>query len=211
MHYLFSLHPFFPIPHSTHTFPFSLFVPHDFEFHGTKETKRGLTRMDAVLDQLSCFGFSFSRRLIRQTVRTLLKLYGEDGWKLIEEDGYKVVLDVILDEQESAQKANILTGTKNDECCKDITMDKTAHSSTFHDDHSTDIINNSKNAPVNYVPTYRRKPCYGWISDDDEDIIDNSKNAPVNYVPTYRRKPCYGWISDDDDDGTYFISLISTR
>ncbi|KAI3778557.1 hypothetical protein L2E82_07935 [Cichorium intybus] len=102
--------------------------------------------MDAVLDQLSCY--RFSRRLIRQTVRSLLKLYGEDGWKLIEEDGYKVVLDVILDEQESeSQKANILTGTKNDECCKDISMDKTAHSSTFHNDHSTDIINNSKNAP----------------------------------------------------------------
>ncbi|KAI3780538.1 hypothetical protein L2E82_10520 [Cichorium intybus] len=58
----------------------------------------GLTRMDAALDKVSCLGFS--KPLIRRTVRNLLKVYGDDGWKLIEEDGYKVVLDVILDEQE---------------------------------------------------------------------------------------------------------------
>ncbi|KAJ0678061.1 putative [histone H3]-lysine(4) N-trimethyltransferase [Helianthus annuus] len=66
----------------------------------------GQTRMDAALDHICKMGFS--RPLVRKTVKDLLKVYGEDGWMLIEEDAYKVLLDYILDEQEAAQTNNLL-------------------------------------------------------------------------------------------------------
>ncbi|CAI9296480.1 unnamed protein product [Lactuca saligna] len=177
-----------------HTHPASLFSLFNSTISSSMAPKRkrqtGLTRMDAALDQVSCFGFS--RQLIRRTVKNLLKVYGDDGWKLIEEDGYKVVIDFILDEQESEQKQNLLTNEassqeekpetellmakvkevsakdesfegnnnpaltihteKNNECLEDTSMemDKTAHSSTLHDDHHSPHefnIQCSENAP----------------------------------------------------------------
>ncbi|KAL7588707.1 hypothetical protein Lser_V15G36792 [Lactuca serriola] len=198
-----------------------------------RRRQTGLTRMDAALDQVSCFGFS--RQLIRRTVKNLLKVYGDDGWKLIEEDGYKVVIDFILDEQESEQKQNLLKNeassqekpgtelimtevkeesakdesfegnnnaaltihTENDECLEDTSMDmdKTAHSSTLHDDHSAHEFN---------IQCSENAPHSGPSSD--------ATNAPVN-LPVHRRKPCYGWISDDDDneEETFFIALTPAR
>ncbi|KAI3696079.1 hypothetical protein L1987_79088 [Smallanthus sonchifolius] len=71
-----------------------------------RRKKTGLTRMDAALDQMSSLGFS--KQIVRKTVGKLLKVYGDDGWKFIEEDGYKVLLDVILEEQETAETPNLL-------------------------------------------------------------------------------------------------------
>ncbi|KVH90422.1 uncharacterized protein LOC112521545 isoform X1 [Cynara cardunculus var. scolymus] len=195
-----------------------------------RRRKMGLTRMDAALDQMSTFGFS--RQLVRKTVRDLLKLYGDDGWILIEEDGYKVLIDVLLDEQETEQTRNLLkdasseientgnelvtvesnevaaedasfngnnnasltnyTGSENKECLKDIALDKSTLKSPFDtcDNHSADEVNLqcSKDPPVS-------------------ELASIAANTPVN-VSVGRRKPCYGWISDDDcDEETKFIAL----
>lgn len=196
----------------------------------------GLTRMDAALDQMSSFGFS--RQLVRKTVRNLLKLYGDEGWILIEEDGYKVLLDVLLDDQETAQTQNLLkdaedtqdasseivntgnelvtvelnevaaedisingnnnasptnyTGSENKECWKDIALDETTLKSPF------DTVDNHSSNEVNLQCS------------EDPPLLEPASVAahtPVN-VPIGRRKPCYGWISDDDcDEETKFIAL----
>ncbi|PWA78555.1 WIYLD domain-containing protein [Artemisia annua] len=71
--------------------------------------KKGQTRRDAALEHMTAYGFS--KPLIRKTLDHLRKLYGDDGWRLIEEDGYKVLLDVILDEQEETENThNLLEG-----------------------------------------------------------------------------------------------------
>ncbi|KAI3734354.1 hypothetical protein L6452_13822 [Arctium lappa] len=195
-----------------------------------RRRKMGLTRMDAALDQMSSFGFS--RQLVRKTVRNLLKLYGDEGWILIEEDGYKVLLDVLLDEQETAQTDNLLkdasseientgselvtvesnevaaedisingnnnasltnyTGLENKECWKDIALDETTLKSPFYtsDNHSADEVN--------------------LQCSEDPSLLEPAlvaAHTPVN-VPIGRRKPCYGWISDDDcDEEPKFIAL----
>ncbi|GJW86247.1 WIYLD domain-containing protein [Tanacetum coccineum] len=73
-----------------------------------KRIKKGLTRMDAALDHMTAYGFS--KPLIRKTLKDLLKLYGDEGWRFIEEDGYKVLLDVILNEQETENAHSLLEG-----------------------------------------------------------------------------------------------------
>ncbi|KAL4575507.1 hypothetical protein LXL04_022353 [Taraxacum kok-saghyz] len=197
----------------------------------------GLTRMDAALDQVSCMGFS--RQLIRRTVKNLLKVYGDDGWKLIEEDGYRVVLDFILDEQESAEKQKLLTHNESSQKEKtgkelamaeinevttkdasltihtDITMDKTTLSSTLQDDHSIDNINTqcSENAPLTTTPAdVAHTP--GCSRKPSCGWISDDDNVETSY----KRKPCYGWISDhddddddDDDEKTNFMTLTPAR
>nr|GEX86292.1 WIYLD domain-containing protein [Tanacetum cinerariifolium] len=64
--------------------------------------------MDAALDHMTAYGFS--KPLIRKTLKDLLKLYGDEGWRFIEEDGYKVLLDVILNEQETENAHSLLEG-----------------------------------------------------------------------------------------------------
>ncbi|XP_010256595.1 PREDICTED: uncharacterized protein LOC104596959 isoform X3 [Nelumbo nucifera] len=64
-----------------------------------RNKKVGLKRMDAAVDAL--FQMGFSKSLVRNTVKNLLKVYGgDDGWPFIEEGSYKLVLDTILEEQE---------------------------------------------------------------------------------------------------------------
>ncbi|KAI3816362.1 hypothetical protein L1987_16055 [Smallanthus sonchifolius] len=88
--------------------PNALFLPQpsSISMAPKRRKKTGLTRMDAALDQMSSLGFS--KQLVRKTVGNLLKVYGDYGWKFIEEDGYKVLLDVILEEQETTQAHNLL-------------------------------------------------------------------------------------------------------
>ncbi|KAK9124464.1 hypothetical protein Sjap_014066 [Stephania japonica] len=62
--------------------------------------KAGLTRMDAAIDALTPLGFS--KKLISSTVKALLKVYDDDsGWVFIEEASYKLLIDTILEEQET--------------------------------------------------------------------------------------------------------------
>ncbi|XP_024986230.1 uncharacterized protein LOC112521545 isoform X2 [Cynara cardunculus var. scolymus] len=165
-----------------------------------RRRKMGLTRMDAALDQMSTFGFS--RQLVRKTVRDLLKLYGDDGWILIEEDGYKVLIDVLLDEQETEQTRNLLKDASSEientgnELVTVESNEVAAEDASFNGNNNASLTNYtdevnlqcSKDPPVS-------------------ELASIAANTPVN-VSVGRRKPCYGWISDDDcDEETKFIAL----
>ncbi|GFY84509.1 hypothetical protein Acr_03g0012830 [Actinidia rufa] len=61
--------------------------------------KRRLMRMDAAVDHMGLYGFP--EELVRGSVKSLLKEYGgDDGWPFIEENGYMVLLNDILKEQD---------------------------------------------------------------------------------------------------------------
>ncbi|XP_057483624.1 uncharacterized protein LOC130770259 isoform X2 [Actinidia eriantha] len=61
--------------------------------------KRRLMRMDAAVDHMGLYGFP--EELVRGSVKNLLKEYGgDDGWPFIEENGYMVLLNDILKEQD---------------------------------------------------------------------------------------------------------------
>ncbi|GMY08089.1 Histone-lysine N-methyltransferase [Fagus crenata] len=55
------------------------------------------TRMDAALDAMRPYGFS--DQFVRETVKNLLKVYGEDGWYFFENDSYNVLLETLLEKQ----------------------------------------------------------------------------------------------------------------
>ncbi|TKY52159.1 histone-lysine N-methyltransferase [Spatholobus suberectus] len=63
-----------------------------------RPTKRGQTRMDAAIDAMAPYGFP--NKLVRSTVQNLLKVYGgNDGWVFIEDTGYTLLIDTILEKQ----------------------------------------------------------------------------------------------------------------
>ncbi|RDY08420.1 hypothetical protein CR513_07344, partial [Mucuna pruriens] len=65
-----------------------------------RSTKRGQTRMDAALDAMAPYGFP--SKLVRTTVQNLLKanVYGgNEGWIFIEDSGYTLLIDTLLEKQ----------------------------------------------------------------------------------------------------------------
>ncbi|VVB01604.1 unnamed protein product [Arabis nemorensis] len=59
----------------------------------------GLMRDDAARDAMRSFGFD--ERVINETIKELLELYGGvDAWRLIEDGGYDVLLTRCLEKQE---------------------------------------------------------------------------------------------------------------
>ncbi|CAN1165319.1 hypothetical protein LINPERHAP2_LOCUS26081 [Linum perenne] len=75
--------------------------------------KVGLTRKDAAIDTM--LGYGFSRKLISHTIKELLEVYGgNDGWRFIEMDSYKALLDAILDKDE-AELGKVASSQVNDE------------------------------------------------------------------------------------------------
>ncbi|CAN8287123.1 unnamed protein product [Cochlearia groenlandica] len=67
-----------------------------------RKPKVGLRREDAARDNMRQFGFE--ERVINKTIKELVQLYGEDGWKLIEDGGYDVLLTRCLEIQEEEAK-----------------------------------------------------------------------------------------------------------
>ncbi|CAJ1976200.1 unnamed protein product [Sphenostylis stenocarpa] len=60
--------------------------------------QKGESRMDAALDAMHLYGFP--RKLVRTTVQSLLKVYGgNEGWVFIEDSGYTLLIDTLLENQ----------------------------------------------------------------------------------------------------------------
>ncbi|KAJ6797474.1 putative inactive histone-lysine N-methyltransferase SUVR1 [Iris pallida] len=70
----------------------------------------GQQRIDAAYDALLPLGFS--KQQVKQTIGRLLKdVYGgNEGWYFIEDAGYKLVIDTILEEQEEEKEREKDTG-----------------------------------------------------------------------------------------------------
>ncbi|CAH2058127.1 unnamed protein product [Thlaspi arvense] len=67
-----------------------------------RRKKAGLMREDAARDAMR--GFGFEERLIKVCIKEMLEVYGEEGWCLIEEYSYQVLLDKCLEKQEELTK-----------------------------------------------------------------------------------------------------------
>lgn len=72
-------------------------------------TKKGETRMDAALDAMALYGFP--NKLVRATVNSLLKVYGgTEGWVFIEDSGYTLLIETLLDKQSNPEPQDALEG-----------------------------------------------------------------------------------------------------
>ncbi|KAG2326332.1 hypothetical protein Bca4012_035305 [Brassica carinata] len=69
-----------------------------------RKKKAGMMRADAARDAMRAFGFP--ERLINVCIKELLEVYGEEGWFLIEECGYTVLLNKCL-EKSDEQDQNV--------------------------------------------------------------------------------------------------------
>ncbi|KAJ4979231.1 hypothetical protein NE237_010011 [Protea cynaroides] len=192
-----------------------------------RRRKVGLKRMDAALDALCQLGFS--RVLIRDTVRSLLQVYGGDsGWVFIEEDSYKVVIDKILEndekclsEKDEAQEADAIPTTSIQTASEMETNDpQTTAEMETGDPHTA--AEREKDLPLaeggasgrkifgkiqSLPPTgdlhCKRKPCYGWISsDDDEDIVILRTNDSLRRRPinSARRRKTRWDVKPEDQE-----------
>ncbi|KAH7688514.1 Histone-lysine N-methyltransferase protein [Dioscorea alata] len=81
-------------------------------------------KMGAALKVLTQYGFEKDH--IVSTIKGLIEEYGgEDGWVFIEDNGYQVVVDSILDKQSSEQQK----GEKVGESSSNPHVEQLAHSS----------------------------------------------------------------------------------
>ncbi|XP_066389633.1 uncharacterized protein [Miscanthus floridulus] len=181
---------------------------------GRPRAKRGDRRIDAAIDHLVPYGFPKPR--IRKIINELLKLYGKDGWFLLEEDSYRVVLDRLLEEQAhqdqkqeaaAAEEASPQNGMEVS--CVDGEASNESQSA-FERQASP-----NSSPPLEYVlplppakgPPRARPPCYGWISEESDTesepedgemlsdvarpIIFPKKDVPnpVETLPPKRKRP----------------------
>nr|XP_043621356.1 probable inactive histone-lysine N-methyltransferase SUVR1 [Erigeron canadensis] len=167
-----------------------------------KRKKPGSGRMDAALDQMSN-NYGFSRPLVRKTVTKLLKLYGEE-WIFIEDNGYRILIDVILEEQETSEA--------NNQSKDESSLHDNPGKEMVTEDHSNEVAaegasstNNKKSNEKLHLPIEGVSNAKCVVDDVLDKNVAYSKcscdaaDKPVN-VPNLKHKPCYGWISDDDSD-----------
>ncbi|XP_028803737.1 uncharacterized protein LOC114758821 [Neltuma alba] len=212
---------------------------------GQKKRKVGLMRIDAAMDSLCPMGFS--RDLVRKTVNKLLKAYGGDqGWVFIEEASYKVVIDAILEEQESKEKTELENAHPKLLECSSIQAESVEQSQSLQDD--SECINQSimpdvtghshtSQAKVTAEVASLAQHIHSEAPMDNshhplEDILEhkatteNCRGAPTvadvkspgmcprpsmelgSSSVVRKRRPCFGWISDDDNDESDLVYLL---
>ncbi|CAA7028951.1 unnamed protein product [Microthlaspi erraticum] len=76
-----------------------------------RKRKAGLRREDAARDRMRDYGFD--ERVISESIKGLVKLYGEDGWKLIEDGGYDALFNICLERQE--EQNGLVAAEQNEE------------------------------------------------------------------------------------------------
>nr|XP_023872193.1 uncharacterized protein LOC111984802 [Quercus suber]POE86167.1 hypothetical protein CFP56_07274 [Quercus suber] len=98
--------------------------------------KPKVTRMDGALEHMRQFGFR--DRLVKETVKELLKVYGNDGWYFFESDSYKVLLEALLEKQKNGEQGEDAsqddTGGRDD--IKALSAGPSPSSEPIHPSHS---------------------------------------------------------------------------
>ncbi|KAG7599633.1 WIYLD domain [Arabidopsis suecica] len=62
----------------------------------------GLRREDAARDRMKDFGFE--KRVINESIKQVLEVYGEDQWFLIEDANYAALLSICLEKQKEQEE-----------------------------------------------------------------------------------------------------------
>ncbi|KAF3433498.1 hypothetical protein FNV43_RR24600 [Rhamnella rubrinervis] len=200
--------------------------------------------MDAALDAMAPFGFS--QELVSQTVKELLRVYGNDGWVFFEEASYKLLIDTILDKQtkiseekdasledgardrdDVAEPSNGVfrsTRSRQEDASTICQTNGILESASVTNESSDSISLTNDSAAKNCLPPpqWAKKVSRNSKLDlnsgksnvdsvEGHIVKDSSLENPqrntlvcsqqlVHAVPIQIRKPCHGWISDDDDD-----------
>ncbi|XP_020587834.1 uncharacterized protein LOC110029748 isoform X2 [Phalaenopsis equestris] len=149
--------------------------------------KGGTHRMDGAIAALTPLGFS--KKLICDTIRELIKAYEDNdaGWYFVEENYYRMVIDKIMEEQDKKNeedKAVVAvegrtTGTSGqallafeDGSCSNRELSSMVTFSSkwtpIEMEVNCDMAADIELSKFNPTPAPKRKPCYGWISEDED-------------------------------------------
>ncbi|OWM69970.1 hypothetical protein CDL15_Pgr025819 [Punica granatum] len=101
--------------------------------------------MDAALDAMGAMGFE--EGVVKAAVKELLKLYTGKGWRFIEDDSYRVLIDKLLEEPEQPELLQVPEPTG-----------------------PADYQNSQEGVHGEDGPLRQAyRPCYGWINEDEEE------------------------------------------
>ncbi|XP_022134195.1 uncharacterized protein LOC111006514 isoform X2 [Momordica charantia] len=169
-----------------------------------RSRKRGNLRIDAALDAMAPFGFS--PKLVRDTVKELLSVYGgDDGWVFIEEGSYTLLIDTILDKlkdgvHEENERAEIHEETSIAGCSSNPRDELTVKEiddvliSPYEDNEAFRIT-----TPLSTIDSEGRyRIDDAGPGDDDHFRSPPNQSAPAAHTPKISRRPYHGWISSND-------------
>ncbi|PKU86177.1 uncharacterized protein LOC110096927 isoform X3 [Dendrobium catenatum] len=143
--------------------------------------KGGTHRMDGAIAALTPLGFS--KKLIRDTIRELLQVYGDNdaGWYFVEENYYKLAIDKIIEDQDSKKEENLEDEGKaseegrTTEASGQALLQLEAGSSSNRG--LSCMVESSAERAVRKLgelsqlspsSVQKRRPCYGWISEGED-------------------------------------------
>ncbi|VVB15825.1 unnamed protein product [Arabis nemorensis] len=141
-----------------------MFLLHGLEYFEVIRLTLRLMRDDAARDAMIEFGFEI--RLINETIKELLELYNENAksnpWKLIEEGGYAVLLERLLEKQAEQEKQLAL---HNKELAEDV-------------EEGRDQIGSSSTALLGYGADTGKQTCQtDALSVTNEAVMDSTPAA----------------------------------
>ncbi|KAI3705071.1 hypothetical protein L1987_75303 [Smallanthus sonchifolius] len=171
------------------------------------------SRMDAAIDAMKPLGFA--EEVVKAKMRELLEEY-EGHYLFIEMDAYKVLLDSLIDQEVAPEETSNSTEVKDDHAIvpADGFIDILVSPSTTHaalppppplplpplppgpppSPPPPPVLDTLP--PPETVQPPRRKPCYGWIDDDDEEasgnmVIQVYQTSSLQYVgSTFSETQC---------------------
>ncbi|KAK1377942.1 WIYLD domain-containing protein [Heracleum sosnowskyi] len=195
------------------------------------------TRMDAAVDAMKEMGFE--EKLIKSTVKELLKVYGgSEAWPLIEDGHYNQLFEMLLEKNKEKQGGVEQITSKNGEGGSQLDQPEQA----LVLEQNPDATPEGNSEPLNDA-----EPPFSDVTDNasgndnigmeefggadvlvagmeesggadvnldvhamnpNGDLDVNSilplavlpPRPPVGTIPNPRRKPCYGWVSDEDEE-----------
>ncbi|KAL0556031.1 hypothetical protein IC582_004536 [Cucumis melo] len=165
-----------------------------------RSKKRPNLRIDAALDAMKQFGFP--PKLVRDTVKELLDVYGgDDGWVFIEEGSYTLLIDTLLEKQNEGAIEVVHDNERVDHQCTSVAG---CSLSAIDVTPSNEAIITTATLPANELDTLFPGDESYWnnkASVDDDHFRSTFNQSLPAYTPKIRRRKAYhGWIGKDNKE-----------
>ncbi|KAL6126727.1 hypothetical protein ACLB2K_074773 [Fragaria x ananassa] len=170
-----------------------------------------VSRMAAAVEAMAEMGFE--PKLVRQKVNRLLKddLYGDEGWRFIEESSYSVLLDALLEDETSGDDNGNASLSKDGKHAETAGAGPSSskvllpYSNLEAANSKDDLDPASHNEALNNSPPTELPDANNFLPTEVE--TQGQEGTPVTHsaqqvdtLPTRRRRPYYGWVGCEDDD-----------
>ncbi|CAL9217898.1 unnamed protein product [Arabidopsis halleri] len=134
--------------------------------------KIGLRRQDAARDRMKEFGFD--KRVINESIKQVLKVYGEDQWFLIEDANYDALLNICLEKKE--EQDNQLAAEEHKETAQE--EEKKADALLI----TNEAVMDSSPPAFQFVEAHQsvggaQSSHCGWLSSEEETDPDEDEDS----------------------------------